>query len=76
MREKAKVFLKYADKYTVSKNWGILMNEYIQNTKTMKQELEALLTNSNQGYYNEMTEDVAIFCQIMKQAYLSCSTNN
>ncbi len=52
------------------------MNDYIQNTKNMRQELEALLTSSNQGKNYEMTEEVIMFCQFMKQAYLSCSTNN
>lgn len=51
------------------------MNDYIQNSKIMKQELEELLSG---GYKTaeEVPVDVLMFCEMMKQMYLSCSTNN
>lgn len=51
------------------------MNDYIQNTKSIKKELEAMLSNRN-TIAKEASVDVIMFCELMKQFYLSCSTNN
>ena len=71
----SKVLKKSADILNVIRYWGKLMNEYYQNSKVMKQELEALLSG---GYKSpeEVPLDIVMFCEMMKQAYLSCSTNN
>ena len=47
----------------------------MQNSQIMKQELEELLSG---GYKtaDEIPADVLMFCEMMKQMYLSCSTNN
>ena len=51
------------------------MNENIQNKKFMLKELETLLSNAGKAAC-ATTNDIAVYCEYMKQFYLSCSTNN
>ena len=50
------------------------MNDYIQNKQYIRQELEMLLSERETA--NEAPIDLALYCECMKQFYLSCSTNN
>ena len=51
------------------------MNENMQDKKTKLQELESML--SGKASDNKVNNaEMMIYCEYMKQFYLSCSTNN
>ena len=56
-------------------NWGFLMNDYIQNKKTILRELETMINNKQKGTAT-ISVEMNFYCELMKRAYLSCSTNN
>lgn len=51
------------------------MNDYIQNKKTMLKELETMISKNKSGKAATSVE-LSLYCELMKRAYLSCSTNN
>ena len=56
-------------------NWGFLMNDYIQSKKTILRELETMINNKQKGTA-AVSVELTLYCELMKRAYLSCSTNN
>lgn len=56
-------------------NWGFLMNDYIQSKKTILRELETMINNKKKGTA-AVSVELTLYCELMKRAYLSCSTNN